>query len=544
MVVNKIWKYGELDTKVDVYEINATMMRFRISGSKAREKILKRGMWNIAGVPMVVTKWSPKTEEEKQEENEIPMWVHLRKVPLHMYSWEGISFMSSTVGFPDRLHPETIACTNMEVAKVFVNVDISKQLRKEIDFTKDGKEFTVEFHYPWLPAKCNLCGKWGHTERVCVKNGKEKKMRVDNKDLSKGSRVKEAREPGTSHEGKEKEQEIIDANMSPQGKQEDKSPSSLKEVNISNWSLVSPAKAGRSQLTQSHVPEIQISASKFSVLVEETEEVEEGEFLEDGPENNEDEKLDVSELSSELEGGQLEDDILEQHTKEKNKVGVKKGMRRVQRVKAQDANPKSTRPSRKKTDMASFFWNVRGFNKSLKHSVVKQWLGNKDMKFGCLLETRVKETKAERILKEEFKDWSMMNNYDCSQGGRIWVLWRDSVCMTPVYKSDQLITCSVGVEKEEDFFCTFVYARNQVEQRKELWDDLCDHHDSAMFKNKEWVIMGDFNEILDGEENSRFSSLERLPRGMRDFQRAVLHCHLSDLGYQGPRFTWSNKQEE
>lgn len=173
MVVNKIWSYGELDSKVDVYDVNATTMRFRISNPKAREKVLKRGMWNIVGVPMVVTKWTPKSEEEKQEENEIPMWVHLRKVPLHMYSWQGISFMASTVGFPDKLHPETLACTNLEVAKVFVNVDVSKALPKETEFSKDGKEFTMEIHYPWLPAKCNGCGKWGHTERVCVRNSKE-----------------------------------------------------------------------------------------------------------------------------------------------------------------------------------------------------------------------------------------------------------------------------------------------------------------------------------------------------------------------------------
>lgn len=88
---------------------------------------------------------------------------------------------------------------------------------------------------------------------------------------------------------------------------------------------------------------------------------------------------------------------------------------------------------------------MRGFNKSLKHSVVKQWIGNKDMKFACLLETRVKERKSERILKEEFKDWSSITNYESSRGGRIWVLWRDSVCVTPVYKTDQLVTCSVGV---------------------------------------------------------------------------------------------------
>lgn len=85
MVVNKVWKYGDLSTKVDVYDVNPTTMRFKVSNPKARGKILKRGMWNIAGVPMIVTKWSPQTEEEKQEEKAIPMWVHLTNVPLHIY---------------------------------------------------------------------------------------------------------------------------------------------------------------------------------------------------------------------------------------------------------------------------------------------------------------------------------------------------------------------------------------------------------------------------------------------------------------------------
>ena len=99
--------------------------------------------------------------------------------------------------------------------------------------------------------------------------------------------------------------------------------------------------------------------------------------------------------------------------------------------------------------MAGFFWNVRGFNKLLKHSVVKEWISGSEMMFGCVLETRVKERKAGRILSSSFRDWSVMTNYECSPGGRIWLLWRESVRMTPVFKSDQLITCSVGLQNEE-----------------------------------------------------------------------------------------------
>lgn len=116
--------------------------------------------------------------------------------------------------------------------------------------------------------------------------------------------------------------------------------------------------------------------------------------------------------------------------------------------------------------------------------------------------------------------------------------------MTPVYKTDQLITCSVGLQGQEEFFCSFIYASNTMEGRKELWEDLCHHQNSAMFRNKVWMIMGDFNEILEVEKILGYASGGRISSGMREFQRMVLHCKFSDMGFQGPLFTWCNKREE
>lgn len=154
-------------------------MRFKVSSQKAREKILRRGMWNIVGVPMIVTKWSPKAEDEEQEEEAIPIWVHLEKVPLHMYSWEGLSFITSAVGLPVKPHQDTIACTKLDEAKIFVKVDVSKVLPKEITFSKDRKSFTVKFYYLSLPARCKLCDKWGHNEGVCATTGKGKRSKKE-----------------------------------------------------------------------------------------------------------------------------------------------------------------------------------------------------------------------------------------------------------------------------------------------------------------------------------------------------------------------------
>lgn len=195
--------------------------------------------------------------------------------------------------------------------------------------------------------------------------------------------------------------------------------------------------------------------------------------------------------------------------------------------------------------MAGFFWNIRGFNKSIKQEVVRNWSRNNNMQFGCLIETRVKERKARKIVSEVFAGWDSMTNYEHHNLGRIWVVWQQSVRMSPVYKSSQIITCSILMEGvEEEFFCSFIYAANGIEERKELWDDLRSHYDSPMFKDKNWMIMGDFNEILDIEEHSGFASSPRLPGGMRDFQEIASYCGLTDMGYQGPKFTWCNKREE
>ena len=350
MVVNKIWSYGDSTSKVEVYDVNATTMRFKVKNPKVREKIIKRGMWNIAGVPMVVKKWSPKTEEEKQEEEAIPMWVHLRKVPLHMFSWEALSFMTSTVGFPVYLHPETIACSNFEEAKIFVNVDVSKALPKEIDFAIEGKEFTAEFYYPWLPSRCNICEKWGHSENVCVK--KKREMKHGDMDLLKGSATKAGNEDirvsGSRGMGEESgilRKKSNEKQLSTDGNGEGVSNAEGENV----W--FSPGRAGRVGRSLSKTPGrvdqvMQISASKFSVLS--VDDVEEGEIQKD--ESHETEEVNIEEEDANVitEEDLLEDEILEQKTKENEKGAEQKGGRKVQKTKAQDANPKSKRSSRRK----------------------------------------------------------------------------------------------------------------------------------------------------------------------------------------------------
>lgn len=195
--------------------------------------------------------------------------------------------------------------------------------------------------------------------------------------------------------------------------------------------------------------------------------------------------------------------------------------------------------------MSGFFWNIRGFNKKSKHRVVRDWMKQGKFDFGCLIETKVKEGRAERIVNSVFKDWSLLSNYEDHRLGRLWLVWRNNVRVTPLYKTSQLITCSIYIEgRKEEFFVSFIYASNFAAERKTLWNDLRYHHDSPLFQDKAWLICGDFNEILEGDDHSLYDSSPFIPPGMRDFQDLVRHCELTDLSYQGQRFTWCNKRHE
>lgn len=149
-----------------------------------------------------------------------------------------------------------------------------------------------------------------------------------------------------------------------------------------------------------------------------------------------------------------------------------------------------------------------------------------------------------QITSKVFQDWSILTNYEQNRLGRIWVFWNSKVRVTPVYKSAQIITCSILHEgKEDEFYCSFVYASNLTEERKYLWEDIILHHTSNLLRNKPWLICRDFNEILNSDEHSDFGDSSCISTGMRGFQDVVRQASLVNLGFYRPRFTWCNKRE-
>lgn len=339
-IVNKIWALSDKSQMIDVYVINSTTMKFRVSNPVTRNRIVRRAMWNIAEIPVIMAKWSPLTEDIEQETHSIPLWVHLKNVPMDMFTWKGLSFVTSPVGIPTRLHPDTEQCLNLKVAKVFVKADLSKELPKSMNFTFQGKKTLVEYTYPWLPPKCSQCNKWGHLARVCRRRNDEDKEKEELKEIDKeeGNGSEKVVVGSVSKEAEFARVEDVTKSVSMKENgnimevlEKSTAGSSKERKGERAWTVVSPGKT-RTPVQSNKLEFGQVSIlskSRFSVLSHEEEEGEikeqtemEVSSKEEGVENNE-----------EGSGSDKEEELEKELVREDEVVGLRKFLPRGSKAK-------------------------------------------------------------------------------------------------------------------------------------------------------------------------------------------------------------------
>lgn len=146
-------------------------------------------------------------------------------------------------------------------------------------------------------------------------------------------------------------------------------------------------------------------------------------------------------------------------------------------------------------------WNVRGINSSRKLSELKNFICKYDGNLLCLVETKVQEDKASRILKDHFLGWSFVSNHANDGSGRIWVLFKDHLRVNLLSSSAQGIHCHVSHTTHLEYiFLSCIYAANVPALRTALWDELLAIKDCMT--SVPWLLVGDFNSVLSADEHS------------------------------------------
>lgn len=165
-VVNAIW--ARTGPRIFVHNIGQGCFLLRVTNTKARESILSRTCWNVAGFPMFVARWSPDFAPEEAPLTSAIVPVELRNVPYLLFNRQSLSRIATAIGKPESLAPETERKENFEVAKLYVRVDLTKELpSKIVSGFSSGREVEISVNYPWLPVKCEKCGRFGHVTDKC-----------------------------------------------------------------------------------------------------------------------------------------------------------------------------------------------------------------------------------------------------------------------------------------------------------------------------------------------------------------------------------------
>ena len=188
-----------------------------------------------------------------------------------------------------------------------------------------------------------------------------------------------------------------------------------------------------------------------------------------------------------------------------------------------------------------FFWNTRGLNDPRKHRNFISWLLSHKPLFGALLETHIKELSLAPLMSILCNTWNYISNHSSDEDGRIILIWKDPLKLQIVHQSSQSMTVTLSLPNQDSIYYTAVYASNLSDERVDLWAELLHLQATLDMDNNQWMIGGDFNQILHPHEHSSPSVVVH-DSLMYQFQDCLLQCGVFDLRFNGPSHSWSNKQ--
>ena len=124
--------------------------------------------------------------------------------------------------------------------------------------------------------------------------------------------------------------------------------------------------------------------------------------------------------------------------------------------------------------------------------------------------------------------------------GGLWLLWNDDkVSMEELAKTEQEIHIEVKVYASNLSWIFFsIYASPRNEDRCVLWNNLTK---VTELHNKLWVMASDFNEPLLDED--KFGGRGVNVNRSLAFKDCLDSCNMVDMGFAGPRYSWTNKRD-
>uniref|UniRef100_A0A2N9H5A8 CCHC-type domain-containing protein n=1 Tax=Fagus sylvatica TaxID=28930 RepID=A0A2N9H5A8_FAGSY len=181
-------------------------------------------------------------------------------------------------------------------------------------------------------------------------------------------------------------------------------------------------------------------------------------------------------------------------------------------------------------------WNCRGFLNLCFRKALQDILRINSPDILILTETRLGGSRATDLARSFPFDGFLTTNTIGFAGG-VWIMWKtDAVEVEHLCSTEQEIHVSVQVRGSNSLWLlSAIYASPRRSERRILWENL---KVIADLHNLPWVMLGDFNNILSCDE--KWGGNRPSNSRMSEFKNCLNACNMIDLGFSGPKFTWSN----
>jgi hypothetical protein len=188
--------------------------------------------------------------------------------------------------------------------------------------------------------------------------------------------------------------------------------------------------------------------------------------------------------------------------------------------------------------MSLLSWNCRGLGNPRAVRDLCQLVKEKKPKMVFIVETKLHHHRLD-FLKSKLGMVNLFGVDSVGKSGGLCLLWRNDIDVTIQNYSRRHINAVVKSEgRGMEWKLTCFYGHPEVAKRRESWA-LLKH--LSLIDPIPWLCVGDYNEILNLSEQK--GAVSKTRGQMEDFQKAFEECRLCDLGFSGPKFTWSNGRD-
>ncbi|PKU70997.1 Putative ribonuclease H protein [Dendrobium catenatum] len=184
-------------------------------------------------------------------------------------------------------------------------------------------------------------------------------------------------------------------------------------------------------------------------------------------------------------------------------------------------------------------WNCRGVRKKNTGHFLRHLVASNEVVMIGLVETKVETFGRHEVDRLVGRGWDYFHHPAVGKSGGLLLLWREDIIRFVVtVTTAQCVGGRMVLPSLQQWNVLLIYANKEYHVRRTLWETI----DRVQEPSIPTIVGGDFNCCLSQEEKmggKRFC----FSAGAQEMADALARNDLHDLGFSGPKFTWSNNKD-